>query len=321
MRLIAIRADVVDAPMEAHKTHKKPVPYLGGVAIVIGVTSVSFGASLFSNFSKSTFWLASSVLFPAVIMGIVGLIDDLKKLSPWSRFVVQNLVALFSTFILVLTKTVGSPSGSIFLDIAVTVLWIVGLANAVNFFDNVDGGASGTIAISAFFLFILTVQQGQVLIGALSIVLAGATLGFLLWNRPPARIYMGDAGALFLGVLIASLTVRFDPNPLNKWASFSIPFLLLAMPIMDTTVVVVSRIVRGVSPFQGGRDHLSHRLIQLGLNKRQSVLLLWLTSFFFSSIGLIISFSPFALEGLIAFFGLIFWILLFTFFYRLPSLN
>lgn len=308
MREVALRLNVVDSPSESHKTHKVPVPYLGGIAIVVGATTVSYGASLISDFSKSTFWLASSVLMPAVFMGIVGLIDDLRKLSPWSRFLVQNAVAVFSALVLIQTDTVGSPTGSTLIDIAVTVIWIVGLTNAINFFDNVDGGASGTIAISSFFLFLLALQQEQFLIAALSIVLAGSTLGFLVWNRPPARIYMGDAGALFLGVLIASLTIRFDPNPLNRWASFSIPLLLLAMPIMDTTVAVLSRIAKGKSPFQGGRDHLSHRLMKLGLSKRQSVISLWLASFYFAMLALAVSQSPFNLEGLIAFVGFASWL-------------
>ena len=316
MRHVALRYGVVDSPTESHKTHKTPIPYLGGIAIVVGVVVVSYSASIVSNFSRATFSLASSVLVPAVFMGIVGLIDDVRKLSPWSRFIVQNAVGLISALILVSTKTVGSPTGSIVLDVFVSVLWIVGLTNAINFFDNVDGGASGTVAISALFLFILAFQGEQVLISALAIVLVGATLGFLLWNRPPARIYMGDAGALFLGLLIASLSIRLEPNPINDFAAFAIPFFLMAIPIMDTSVAVLKRILRGVSPFQGGRDHLSHRLMRLGLSKRQSVISLWLLTLFFSALTMVISNASFENEGLIASIGAVLWFLTFLFFAR-----
>jgi len=314
MRRVALTYGVIDTPTEAHKTHKNPIPYLGGVAIVLGVLVVSYGASLISNFSKSTFWLASSVLLPALIMGIVGLIDDIRRLSPWSRFIVQSAIGVFSAVVLVTTDTIGSPTGSWVIDVSVTVFWIVGLTNAINFFDNLDGGASGTVAISSVFLFLLAHQNGQILIGALALVLVGSTLGFLIWNRPPARIYMGDAGALFLGLLLASLTIRLEPNPINKWASFAVPFFLVAIPILDTSVVVIKRLVRGISPFQGGRDHLSHRLMRSGLSKRQAVISLWLITFFFGALTFLISNSSFEKEGIITICGAVIWVITFIFF-------
>ena len=314
MRRIAIKYGVVYAPNESHKTQKEPIPYLGGVAIVIGVLLITITSSIVSHYSASAVWLAVSVLAPALLLAIVGLIDDVRKLSPWPRFLVQTAVASISALILVLTETLGSPTGSMFIDVLITIIWIVGLTNAINFFDNVDGGASGTIAISSAFLGILAIQGGQTLIAALSIVLCGATLGFLVWNKPPARIYMGDAGALFLGVLIASLAVRLDPNPINRAASFAIPIFLLAIPILDTSVAVTKRIVRGVSPFQGGRDHLSHRLMGRGLEKRRAVLILWGFALFFAFLALATSLAPYHLEGVITAVGIVSWVALFIFF-------
>jgi len=215
---------------------------------------------------------------------------------------------------LVSTNTLGSPTGSKVIDVFITILWIVGLTNAVNFFDNVDGGASGAIAISSAFLGLLAMQGGQILIASLSFVLCGATLGFLVWNKPPARIYMGDAGALFLGVLVASLAIRLDPNPINRISSFAVPIFLLAIPILDTSVAVTKRILRGVSPFQGGRDHLSHRLMGRGIEKRKSVLILWALAFYFSILALGISVAPYSAEGLITGLGLASWSALFIFF-------
>jgi len=318
VRRIAIRLNVVDSPSESHKTHKQPVPYLGGAAIVIGVCVVTYTAILQAK-QQDALGLASTVLVPAVLIGVIGLVDDIKKLEPWPRFIAQNLVGLFIAAILILTDTLGSPSGNTFLDLFITIFWIVGITNSINFFDNVDGGASGTIAISSFFLFLLAFQGGQFSIAGLSIVVAGATLGFLLWNRPPARIYMGDAGALFLGLLIATLSLRFDPNPIFLSASFSIPILLLAIPILDTSVAVTSRLRRGISPFQGGQDHLSHRLIRSGLNKRQAVLSLWLMSIFFCCIAVAISNAPFTQERILSGFGAALWLLLFVLFSRSKS--
>lgn len=311
MRSIAKRYGVVDAPSESHKTHKNPVPYLGGAAIALGVVIVTYIASLASDFSKETFLLASSVLIPAIIMGIVGLIDDLRKLSPWPRFIIQSLFGIAISALLVTTNTLGSPFGNNWIDIPVTIFFIVGITNSINFFDNIDGGASGALTIASLFLFILSWQGGQFLIAALSIVLAGATLGFLLWNKPPARIYMGDAGALFLGILIASLAIRFDPNPIDRIASFAIPLLLLAVPILDTSVAVASRIRRGISPFQGGRDHLSHRLMRMEFSKRQSVLILWIGSIFFAFFAIAISNAGYSIERVVTMFVGAIWLILF----------
>jgi len=316
MRFIASRYGVVDAPSESHKTHKNPVPYLGGVAIALGVSIVTYIASLASNFSRETFLLASSVLIPAIIMGIVGLIDDIRNLSPWPRFIIQSLFGIAISALLVATNTLGSPFGNSWIDIPITTLFIVGITNSINFFDNIDGGASGALAISALYLFMLSWQGEQFLIAALSIVLAGATLGFLLWNKPPARIYMGDSGALFLGILIATLAIRYDPNPIDRISSFAIPLLLLAIPILDTTVAVASRVKRGISPFQGGRDHLSHRLMRRGFNKRQSVFILWISSAIFASFAIAISNASYSIERLLTISAGITWAILFVGFLR-----
>lgn len=310
MRKIAIEYQVVDRPSEPHKTHTKPVPYLGGVAILVSTTLISYLSVLISDTKNSYFQMASQLLIPSIIVGIVGLIDDIKKLSPWPRFVAQNFAAIISTFILLITNTLGTPTGSLFLDILLSILWIVGLTNAINFFDNLDGGASGTVAISSFFLFIISLAQGQLLLSAMSIVLLGATLGFLVWNRPPARIYMGDAGALFLGMMLASLTIRLDANPIDLKSRFAVPFFLVAVPILDTSVAVLSRIFSGKSPFQGGRDHLSHRLMLRGMSKKQAVVSLWLISLFFATLSLVLSISPFQLEGKITLSGFLIWSLL-----------
>ena len=288
MRKIAIATDVVDLPNSSHKTHKKPVPYLGGVAIIIGVITVSYSASLFAQFTSSTFWLATSVLGPALLLGLIGLWDDIKNLPPLPRFMAQTFAGVFTASILIITDNVGNPTGSSIFDSIITVVWIVGICNSINFFDNLDGGAAGSVAISSIALAYLALNGDQYLIAALSVVTAGSTLGFLVWNKSPAKIYMGDAGALFLGVLLATLTVRFEPTAQTQIGSFLIPVFLLAIPILDTTVAVLSRIRRHHSPFQGGQDHLSHRLIRSGLTRKTSAIILWGLSGLFAGVSVLL---------------------------------
>jgi UDP-GlcNAc:undecaprenyl-phosphate GlcNAc-1-phosphate transferase len=316
MRKIAIATDVVDRPNSSHKSHKKPVPYLGGVAIIIGVVVVSYSASLVSQFTSSTFLLATSVLGPALLLGLIGLWDDIKNLPPLPRFIAQTLAGVFTAGILLITDNVGNPTGSSIFDSIITVVWIVGICNSINFFDNLDGGAAGTVAISSIALAYLALNGDQYLIAALSAVTAGATLGFLVWNKSPAKIYMGDAGALFLGVLLAILTVRFEPTAQSQLGSFLIPALLLAIPILDTTVAVLSRLRRHLSPFQGGQDHLSHRLIRSGLTRKTSAIILWGISGLFAGIAVILrSASQSATNYLLIGAGLT-WLALFIAFFR-----
>ena len=314
MRKVALSQGVLDRPNSAHKSHKNPMPYLGGVAIIIGVVIVSYIALISNKFTWNNFWLATSVLGPALVMGLVGLWDDIKSLNPLPRFVGQSIAGLVVAFILISNDNIGNPTGITVLDAAITVLWIVGICNSINFFDNLDGGAAGTVAITAISLTYLAITGDQYFIAALSIVVAGSTLGFLIWNRAPARIYMGDAGALFLGVLIATLTVRFKPLTGNSVTSFAIPVLLLAIPILDTTVAVFSRLRRKVSPFQGGKDHLSHRLVRYGLSRKASAITLWLLSALYGLLAVLISIQNINYEFLIVLVASVLWILLLALF-------
>ncbi len=319
IRKLAVRHKIFDIPDSAYKSHMEPVPYLGGIAIIIGVVGITFTATLFSN--PDLLPLVAGVLVPSIFLGAIGLIDDLIDLSPWPRFIAQNLAGTAVAFILIQTNTVGSPTGSRALDIAITVLFIVGLSNSVNFFDNIDGGASGTVAISALFLSILSYSSEQYYISAISAVVAGGTFGFLKWNRSPARIYMGDAGSLFLGSLMASLLVRFDPNPVTFPIFFFVPLFLIATPILDTTTVVISRLARGVSPFKGGRDHLSHRLMRLGVSKTNSVLLLWLLSLLYGIFALLLSNIPYGQEKLLVMVGSTIWLAALVLFLLIPAID
>jgi len=316
MRRIAIATDVIDRPNSSHKSHKQPVPYLGGVAIIIGVITVSYATSLVSNFTTNTFWLATSVLGPALLLGLIGLWDDLRNLQPLPRFIAQSVAGVFTAVILVATDNVGNPTGSVIFDSIITLIWVVGICNSINFFDNLDGGAAGTVAISSIALAFLALNGDQYLIAALSTVTAGATLGFLVWNKSPAKIYMGDAGALFLGVLLATLTIRLRPNSETQIGSYLTPVFLLAIPILDTTIAVLSRLRRHLSPFQGGQDHLSHRLIRAGLSRKQAAISLWGLSGLYGAVAIFISRPNAATENYLAGTAGLLWVVLFILFFR-----
>ena len=319
MRKLAIKIGAFDSPNIPRKIHTEPVPYLGGIAIAIGVLFASYGSMLAKNFSMTTFGLASSVLLPAVAIAGMGLVDDLKGLEPWPRLVMQTAAAIVVAAVLVSTHTIGTPLNNRFLDSAITIIWIVGVCNSINFFDNLDGGASGTIAIVSIFLFYIAFDRHQILVSALAIVTAGATAGFLMWNRFPAKIYMGDAGALFLGIIISVLTIRLNPGIVPRSKSLSIPLFLLAMPILDTTVAVISRLYRRLSPFQGGRDHLSHRLMRIGFQRHAAARSLWALAGMYGFVAVIVYKWPLSLGYPLMTIGGLSWIGLLIFFLRIPS--
>jgi UDP-GlcNAc:undecaprenyl-phosphate GlcNAc-1-phosphate transferase len=334
VRALAIRLGAMDAPNLARKTQTEPVPYLGGVAIALGISIITLGAVFVGaeNFvgenNEQVRDLALTVLLPALVLGAMGLFDDLRSLSPWPRLITQTVIGTVVAFVIVENRTIGTPfsggdldagaGNSSWLNTLVTIVWIVGICNSINFFDNLDGAASGAVAIAALGVFVIAFDRGQELVSALSIVTVGATIGFLLWNKSPAKIYMGDTGALFLGIVISVATIRLNPGITPTWHSLAIPLMLLAVPLLDTCVAVFSRLARGLSPLTGGKDHLSHRLVRGGLTRPQAAISLWfavgvcslfaLAVYFFASYGTL----------LIAIFAIV-WVLALVLFFRTPS--
>jgi UDP-GlcNAc:undecaprenyl-phosphate/decaprenyl-phosphate GlcNAc-1-phosphate transferase len=255
----AIRLGILDRPGE-HKSHRTPTPYLGGVAIVLAVTLSIALAAATRGAEGAALRQLLGLLAIAVAMALTGLVDDLRGLPVVLRFGVQLAASLGLWSLGIRLDLTGRPM----LDLLLTVGWTVGITNALNLLDNMDGLSASTATIAALWFGALALVNGQFLVSALAFALAGGAAGFLRDNRPPARIYMGDAGSLFLGVMLAALGMLLDlDRPLLIQAA--IPVLILTVPVLDTALVVAARLRHGISPFQGGRDHTSHRLVRIGL--------------------------------------------------------
>ena len=319
VRALAIKFSVMDLPNMERKTQLEPVPYLGGVAIAVSIISITYAAIFYSDNTKTTFPLVTYALLPAAVLGLMGLIDDLRGLPPLPRLIIQSSVAIVVALFMLHRDIDAMPLSNHFLNDVINIVWIVAICNSINFFDNLDGGAAGSVAVSTLGIVIIAANQGQELVTALSVVTCGATVGFLLWNKSPAKIYMGDAGALFLGVLVAILTIRLNPGITPEFNSIAILPMLLAVPILDTCIAVFSRLRRGISPFTGGKDHLSHRLMRKGFSKRGSAFCLWGMQASFVMIALVVySYSTTLGTPGVVLAGL-YWLGAFVWFWRIPS--
>lgn len=283
VRGVAVRRTILDTPT-AHKSHQAPVPYLGGVAMVIAFsTAVAAGALLRqdTSFGDGSVLLAPEGIFTPglntftelfVVLGLaltlsaMGLLDDLRGLHPFLRLSVEVVVAAVLIGLGV-QFTSPLPDG---IDVVITLVWIVGITNALNLLDNIDGLAAGVTGIAGLSIFVIGLLNDQPLVALLAIGLAGCTLGFLRSNFHPASIYMGDAGSLYLGFMLAYLTLKIRVDQAVTTQLF-VPLVIMGIAVLDTTLVVVSRVHRGISPFDGGQDHISHRFLRLGVSVRRGV--------------------------------------------------
>lgn len=265
---LAVAWGFVDAPAQ-RKLHRSPMPLMGGMAMLVGALA---GVLLFYQGNPPRTVLG--ILLATTAVALVGLWDDWRPLPAWAKIGGQFLGFLILAYFGIRVQ-LPLPE---WLDYLITFIWLVGITNAINFLDNMDGLSAGISGVAAAFMLLLALMNGQFLVGALAAALLGASLGFLRYNFKPARIFMGDVGSLFLGFFLAVLGIqlRFPGN--SNLVTWMVPIFLLGLPIFDTTLVVVSRIRRGVSPNTAGKDHTSHRLVQLGLSQREAVLVLYLVS-------------------------------------------
>lgn len=281
MRRFAIWIGFVDAPA-GRKLHHEPMPLMGGVAIFGGAIVAFFLFFVQFNITKQVIGIFSAI----TLVALVGLIDD--RLSLPARY--KLLGQICAVIILIYTNVYVRLPLPEWLNYFITFVWIIGISNAVNFLDNMDGLSAGVSAVAAAFIVLIGALNGQYLVASLAAAILGACVGFLRYNFKPATIFMGDAGALFLGFILAilALQLRFPQN--SNFVTWMVPVFILGVPIFDTTLVIISRSRRGVNPLTtAGKDHTSHRLVALGFGQREAVLLLYLFSGMFGMVALFIT--------------------------------
>lgn len=274
IRKLAQSINFVDKPA-ARKVHVSPVPMLGGVAIYIGfISSMAMG-------SARHYQELLGVLAGATIMTAIGLWDDRYALPPFAKILAQVSAAA----LLIWSGVQVSVFQIEWLNIGLTILWVVGIINAINFLDNMDGLAAGITIVASGFFFTIAVVEGLGLVATLAAATLGACIGFLYYNFSPATLFMGDAGSMLLGFVLAVLGIKlnFVGRPLT--VTWMIPIVILGLPIFDTTLVVISRLRSGRPIYQGGKDHTSHRLVSvLGMEPARAVMTLYMVA---ATLGLI----------------------------------
>jgi UDP-GlcNAc:undecaprenyl-phosphate/decaprenyl-phosphate GlcNAc-1-phosphate transferase len=265
-RRVALSLGITDQP-SARKVHTQAMPLLGGVAIYS-----AFVAALLVVGHEFYVEQLIGILLGATWVSFLGVWDDWRGVRPLLKLAGQAVAALILIATGVQVEFLHNPV----LNAALTIFWVVGITNALNLLDNMDGLSGGVAAIAAAWFALLAVDNGQVLVGSMAVALLGAALGFLIYNFNPASIFMGDGGSLFLGFLLAAVGIKLRFFGHSDEVTWMIPVLVLGVPIFDTTLVFISRLRRGLNPLTTpGRDHLSHRLVKLGLTPRRAVLAIY----------------------------------------------
>ena len=275
----ARRLGVLDVP-NARKVHLQPTPLLGGVAIYAAIWIALLLISRLELarqyiFLPDTTGQLALIFLSTVVLILVGIFDDRTTggIPPWSKLLGQLLAAA-----IVLAAGVRFQVFDLLpLDLVLTLVWLVGISNAVNFLDNIDGLSAGATAIAAAFFFVLASAKGQYLVAIMALAVAGGCLGFLRYNFNPAVIFMGDAGTLFLGFLLAIIGAKLQLGSTGWWGLVA-AVLILILPIFDTMFVTLNRLRTGRRVTQGGKDHTSHLLVRRGLPHRQAVLVLYMVA-------------------------------------------
>ena len=273
-RVIAYKIGAIDIPKDERRMHKEPIPRLGGLAIFF-----SFVISVFLFYGVTNFTL--SLIAGAFLVVIIGILDDVYRIRALYKFLVHiaaaGLVVWQGGVIVERVNIFDNYIHFGMFSVPLTILWIVGLINAINLIDGLDGLACGISSISAVSLLVVTILIGDFKIALLMAILAGSCFGFLPFNMNPAKIIMGDTGATFLGFVLAVVSIQ-GVFKVQAVITFIIPFLILGVPIFDTTFAMIRRILSGRHPFSADRGHLHHRLVDMGFNKKQTVRILYAVS-------------------------------------------
>ena len=293
VKALAERVGAVDKPDEARRVHKKTTPLLGGLAIFYG-----FVISILTlcNIDVGV----RGMIIGCIVIVITGIFDDIRPLNPGVKMFFQIIAAVVVVCHGVVIRRISmpefiAPSGVLELGVfavPITIVWIVGVTNAFNLIDGLDGLSVSVSAISAISLFSIAVLTGETNLAIFAAAIAGSCFGFLPYNKYPAKLFMGDAGSTFLGFIFGSISVM---GLFKGYAaiSMSVPFLILALPIFDTSFAIIRRISKGQSPMHPDRGHLHHRLIDMGFNQKQTVTILCITSGLLSLSAVVLMLSGF----------------------------
>jgi UDP-GlcNAc:undecaprenyl-phosphate GlcNAc-1-phosphate transferase len=288
VRLLALHFGMVDKP-GPRKVHVKPIPLLGGIAIYLGFAL----AVLLTRHTEPVAQIIA-ILAGATLVAVVGFLDDGGLLHHQVKLFVGMPVAA----IILLVSGIRAQFFSEFipgaagaaLDVCFTIFWVVGITAAFSILDHMDGLCAGIAGVAAAFFTLQAIFSGQTMVRVLGAAVFGAALGFLRWNFNPAKIFMGDGGAMFLGFLMATLGLKIRPDGIQFPVTWFVPLLILGVPVFDTTLISISRSRRGLLPFTSpGKDHTAHRLSNLGLGHRGAVLALYAFALVSGSLSLVIS--------------------------------
>jgi UDP-GlcNAc:undecaprenyl-phosphate GlcNAc-1-phosphate transferase len=295
---ISKKLDILDRPDSSHKSHQYPVPYLGGMAILSSfLASIFITTVIFEIKWEKAFFLILTL--PLILISLLGLIDDLKPQSATLRLVIQNLVSAITVSFLAFGGFIEiNITESKFINLIVCNLWVVAVCNFLNMFDNHDGSAAGVSFIIFLGIAFLSYSQQQLILFPLAISFAASIAGLLIFNFPPARIYLGDSGAMLLGFAIGSFSIQLETSARSPLLSWAIPILLIGVLATDFTVSVFSRIRRGISPMVGDKAHIAHRLLRLGFTKTETTLIIWSIALFFVLMSVAVNYLSVLFAGI-----------------------
>ncbi len=279
VKRLAYRIGAVDVPKDKRRMHDHPIPRLGGLSIFIGCV---IAILLFADTDRQL----RGILLGSCLIVAVGVVDDSHPLGAGIKFILQIVSALIAVWHGVIIEAIANPvsflTGNLYWDfgimaVPITVVWIVAVTNSVNLIDGLDGLADGVSTIAALTMLILALLLRELGMAVICAALVGACVGFMPFNRNPAKIFMGDTGATFLGFMLATVSVT-GLFKLYAMISFIVPFIILGFPIFDTASAFTRRILKGQNPMKADRSHTHHKLIDMGMNQKQAVATLYMVA-------------------------------------------
>jgi len=293
-RKLAVKFGILDYPVPNIKIHRQPVPYLGGLAIWLAFIITLSGVRLFTHFPTGTLRNLRGIFYGGTVIMVLGLIDDIWKLDFRVKFFGQFIGSLILVIYNIRIEFISNP----ILSILLTIFWVVGITNAINIIDIMDGLAAGVAVIASLAFSFIALPTEKIYVNFAALALAGSCLGFLRYNWQPARVFMGDSGSLFIGFIMAAISLGESYTTINNIGLFA-PFLVLGIPIYDTLLVIFFRMLKGKPIFSGSLDHFAFRLEAMGYEKKKVVLINYYLSIILGLVAFLITIVKFELAVII----------------------